>query len=98
MCDLVVGARLTFWAGRNCGKFALGPLLKLLGLDEVSKDDAPLVGFALCPFYFLRHVDVLHAHLLLGESLDSRHFPRIFESVLVREGIRGLWALVIMED
>jgi hypothetical protein len=98
MCDLVVQARLTFWAGRNGGKFSLGSLLEFLGLDEVSKDDAPLIGLALCPFYFLWHVDVFHAHFLLGESLDPRHFPSIFESVFVREGIRGLWALVIMED
>lgn len=77
---------------------ALGSLLEFLGLDEVSKDDAPLVGLALGPFYFLWHVDVFHAHLFLGESLDPRHFPRVFESIFVREGISGLWALIVMED
>ena len=96
--DLVVQARLTFWAGRNWGKFALGPLLEFLGLNEVSENNAPLVGLALCPLYFLWHVDVFHVHLLLGEPLDSRHFRRVFESVFVREGIRDLWALVIVED
>lgn len=90
--------RLTFWAGRNGGKFSLGPLLEFLSLDEVSEDDASLVGLALCPFYFLWHVDVFRFHFFLGESLDSWHFPGVFESVIVREGIGGLWALVIMED
>jgi len=89
-CDLVVQVRLTFWAWRNWGKFSLGPLLEFLGLDEISEDDAPLIGLALCPFYFLWHVDVFHVHFLLGKSLDSRHFPRVFEGVFVREGIRGL--------
>lgn len=97
-CDLVVRVRLTFWAGGNWGKFSLCPLLEFLGLDEISEDDAPLIGFTLCPFYFLWHVDVFHVHFLFGESLDPRHFPRVFESVFVREGIRDLWALVIMED
>ena len=98
MSDLVVQVRRTFWAGRNLGKFALCPLLEFFGFDEVSKDDAPLIGLALCPFYFLWHVDVLRVHLFLGESLDSRHFSGVFESVFVREGIRGLWALVVVED
>lgn len=89
---------LTFRARRSCGKFSLCPLLELLGLDEVFKDDAPLGGLALCPLYLLLHVDVLHVHLLLGEPLDSRHFTKVFLSVLVREGIGGLWTLVIMED
>ena len=97
-CDLVAQVRLTFWAGRNWGKFPLCPLLEFLGLDEISEDDAPLIGLALCPFYFLWHVDVFHVHFLLCESLDSRHFPRAFESIFVREGIGDLWALVIMED
>ena len=94
----MVQARLTFWAGRNGGKLPLGPLLEFLGFDEVSEDDTPLIGLALCPFYFLWHVDVFYAHLFLGESVDPRHFPGVFESVFVREGIRGLWALVIVKD